>query len=96
VLGCPVPSPYFLQELLLGPSGDPDNEESGSSFLNIFLSLDLSARDLAFYENATSGLVEWWDSSPEEETPLPTVNELYALLDDHLKWVSPQLFISDV
>ena len=85
-LGCPVPSPFFLQELLLGPYFEPDDHEGNrASYTKVFVSAEVSKRDQDFYEDITTNVEEWWNCP--DGTPYPTFDDLCDLLAKRLNKV---------
>jgi hypothetical protein len=82
ILGCPVPTPFFLQEMLLGAFEDTTTQiQYQYSFAQVIFGAEVSKQDRHFYENVTAGLKEWWDSP---DTILPTINELDAMFNAHM------------
>jgi len=83
-LGIPVPSPFFLQELLLGFFEKQDDEVITAKFSKIFYAAEVSERDQAFYEAVTAGLDDWWDATSDEEVVMPHISALFKMLREYM------------
>jgi hypothetical protein len=78
-LGSPVPTPFFLQQLLNGPYIHDDIMTNGmhrGRFTSIVNSAEVSADEEAFCQGITGGFGQWWTSDDAE---YPTFDELSAL-----------------
>jgi hypothetical protein len=60
-LGVPVPTPFFLQEFLLGTFLDEERAFGHiASLVKIFLTLEISDLDRKFHEDIMDGEGRWW------------------------------------
>ena len=62
VLGVDVPSPYFLQELLIGAVNDPTDKDYAAAVARVFVGLEVSERDEAFVQTICGENFDWWNS----------------------------------
>ena len=73
-LGLPVPTPYYLHAFLFGPyTESPDDKVNLVNMTRILMSVEISERDLSFYEDVMEGYTDWWKSSLVR---FPTYDEL--------------------
>jgi hypothetical protein len=60
VLGLDVPSPYFLQELLIGTISDAEDKDLLAAVTRVFVGLEVSERDAAFLRKICGDKFDWW------------------------------------
>jgi hypothetical protein len=78
-LGVPVPSPFFLQEYLLGSFDDPARDFRHIPLLmKILLTLEVSDKEWGFHGDIMDANGKWWLN--EESEPL-SFNVLWQLLE---------------
>jgi hypothetical protein len=87
-LGCPVPSPFFLQELLLGPYVvNLEDADINASTFKIFSGAEISENDLAFYRHFLGNrLINWWEADPSVGN-VPHFDELSEIFKDEFEMV---------
>ena len=86
--GFPVPTPFFLQQLLNGPYIHDDimmNERHRGRFTSIVISAEISSEEEKFCEGITGGFGQWWTS---DDAAYPTFDELSALFTAEVEKVS--------
>ena len=88
IIGCRLPTPYFLQELLLSPYTEADRRGGtrSSSFTKVVIAAEVSDRDQSFYNRVTAGFREWWNSE-DETAAYPGMDEICSMLDDYINKV---------
>jgi hypothetical protein len=60
-VGVPVPTPHWLQELLLGRYDDESRgSQDAMSLVSILLSMEVSEIDRRFHEDIMRGRGQWW------------------------------------
>jgi hypothetical protein len=83
-----VPSPFFLQELLLGPyEVSFDDLEYSASNLKIFSGSEVSLQERVFYEHFIGDRRNWWLTAPEVGF-LPPFDDLSGIFREELDIVS--------
>lgn len=86
-LGSPVPTPFFLQQLLNGPYIHSDimmNECHRGRFTSILNSAEVLSEEERFCEGITGGFGKWWTSNDAE---YPTFDQLSALYIEKMEKV---------
>jgi hypothetical protein len=81
-LGLNIPTPYFLQELILGMAASSDIH---ASLVRLFVSLEISERDEIFVASITDGIEEWWDGT---QGPFRTYDEFCELIKTRMEKVA--------
>lgn len=79
VMGLDVPSPYFLQELVIAPIIDPDDKDFPAALARIFISLEVSERDAAFVQKICGQKFDWWNI---KNGHYPCYQDLVAVIDN--------------
>ena len=90
-LGFPVPTPFFLQQLLNGPYIDNDiveNVTHRGRFTAIILGAELLPEERMFCDKVTAGFGNWWT---REDATLPTFDQLSAAFMNMMTKVSERL-----
>lgn len=84
LLGIPVPTPYFLQDLLLSSIADP-YEDSKQYFVHRLVpAAELSAQDQTFVEMVCGERFGWWN---DKNTYIPTYFPMFHHIVSHTKKV---------
>lgn len=84
-VGVPVPTPFFLQEYLLGNYDNPKcSFRHGSSLVKIFLSVEVSDLDRRFHEDIMGDEGRWWLNDSEKPLAFRT---LWRMLERRTKEV---------
>ena len=92
-LGVPVPTPYWLQELLLGMYDDEGTaSQHAISMVNIMLSMEVSELDRQFHEDVMRGRGKWWKGQNNEP---PSFLTLWKMLEQRTKDVCTYPVISE-
>lgn len=90
-MGCPVPTPYFLQEVLLsGPMDPHGTPEDNVVLAKILTSAEVTDRDKAFCIEVMEGTYEWWNS---EQGPFPSYELCLDRIDKRLQEVRKFTYI---
>ena len=85
-MGCPVPTPYFLQEVFLSAPLDPVH--NSAVMAKILMSAEVTDRDRAFCEEVMGGPHYWWNA---EKGPFPSFKDLTNQIDQRIQEVRNQL-----
>ena len=85
VLGLNVPSPYFLQELIIGPLSDPEDKDHVAAVARVFVSLEVSERDKLFIQMISGDKFDWWTG---EDGNYPCYQDLTNLIASKVYKVS--------
>ena len=92
MLGINVPSPYFLQKLLvLGGIHDAFDKDYPAVAARIYMSLEVSERDEAFVRKICGNDFDWWEVT---DGHYPSFDELSESVANRIYKVSDESFLS--
>jgi hypothetical protein len=87
----PVPTPFFVQEFLLGNFNDPDRRNRLiPSLVKLFLTLEVTEMDRRFHDDIMGDKGKWW--LHPNERPLSFM-VLWRMLEKRTKDVSNMKYI---
>lgn len=90
-LGVPVPTPYWLQEFLLGMHDDQATaSQHAISIVGMMITMEISEMDRRFHEDVMRGQGQWWKDP--NVRPL-SFRKMWKMLELRTKDVRPSLVI---